>query len=249
MPIIVCRESLVDNDVMTFMNLIYLGHITDRVPILPMFTPSWHIGHDTPVITFGAVFDVPRFIQESGIPILEWHEVKLPYDPSFTNATYDKVSDHDTVENAHSEASNPTLEPLGCWNLWQAVQHSDPKPRGSPIPALLGLDLSYTLSPDWVKMIPGYEHDKGASFWALARLAYGKDREENLGRGMTRSDVRGELRDPDTDVLCFDYLYYVGGHQVCVDFIVRLTVLGVLMLCAADDGVRVRLLTGMEICG
>lgn len=216
------------------MNMIYLGHITDRVPILPMFTPSWHIGHDAPVITFGAVFDIPRFIQESGIPILEWHEVKLPYDPSFTNSTDDRHNDSDTAEkseNAHPEASNPTLEPLGCWNLWQAVQYSDPKPRGSPIPAILGLDLSYTLSPEWVKMIPGYEHDKGASFWALARLAYGKDREENLGRGMTRSEVRGELRDPDVDVMCFDYLYYVGGHQVCGGFYYSLDRSMVLILC------------------
>jgi hypothetical protein len=55
-------------------NLIYLGVLTDRVPILPPFVPS-HIGADVPPIAFGEVFDVPRLRQAVG-PIVEWHEVK-----------------------------------------------------------------------------------------------------------------------------------------------------------------------------
>lgn len=101
-----------DNDVMTYMNLIYLGIITDRVPVVAMFTPS-HIGGDAPVITFGEVFDVPRFREESGVPLLEWTEVKDP--------------------------ESDVVDELGCWNIWESVQYYEHAPRGSSIPDWLGL--------------------------------------------------------------------------------------------------------------
>ena len=97
---------------MTYMNLIYLGFITDRVPVVAMFTPS-HIGGDAPVITFGEVFDVPRFIRESGIPLLEWLEVKDP--------------------------ESDVIDDIGCWNIWEAVQYYEHYPRGSSVPDWLKL--------------------------------------------------------------------------------------------------------------
>jgi hypothetical protein len=63
-------------------------------------------------------------------------------------------------------------------------------------------------------MIPGYEHDKGASFWSLARLAYSADRLANLREDVLPSPIHGVILDPDEHLLCYDYLYYVGGHQV-----------------------------------
>ena len=41
-------------------------------------------------------------------------------------------------------------------------------------------DISYTRAPEWVKQIPGYEHDKCSTFATLSRLAYPEDREKNL---------------------------------------------------------------------
>jgi hypothetical protein len=98
------------------MNLIYLGYITDRVPILAAFTPSFHIGHDSPVMPFSEVFDIPRFISESGISILEWSEVK--------------------------DSASEFIDDIGCWNVWEAVQYEEHKPRGSAIPSVLGLGMS-----------------------------------------------------------------------------------------------------------
>lgn len=95
------------NDVMTYGNLIYLALITDRIPILPMFTPS-HIGGGVPPIAFGEVFDVPRLRKLLGKPVLEWREVK------------DERSD--------------VMDELGCWNLWQAVQYRESYPRPSIVP-------------------------------------------------------------------------------------------------------------------
>lgn len=55
---------------------------------------------------------------------------------------------------------------------------------------------------------------KGSSFWALARLGYPEDRQRHLREDIRPSPLHGAVLDPDDHLLCFDYLYYVGGHQV-----------------------------------
>ncbi len=88
--------------------------ITDRVPVIPMFTPS-HIGGSVPPIAFGDVFDVPRLRKALNKPIIEWRDVKDP-------------------------ASNQ-LDNLGCWNVWESSQFYEPHPRGSPVLYHLGLGM------------------------------------------------------------------------------------------------------------
>jgi len=84
--------------------------ITDRVPIVGLFTPS-HGEEGT--IGFSEVFDLPRFRKALGIPILEWDEVKDP-------------------ESEH-------IDDLGCWNVWGTVQLDNEEPRLSNTPYLAGL--------------------------------------------------------------------------------------------------------------
>lgn len=62
--------------------------------------------------------------------------------------------------------------------------------------------------------MPGNEHNKGASFWSLARLAYPEDRSRSLGRNVLSSPLHKVQLPPDEHMLCYDYLYYVGGDQV-----------------------------------
>lgn len=93
-------------------NLIYLGLITDRVPVIPMFTPS-HIGGSVPPIPFGDVFDMHRLRQLLGKPVLEWRDIKDPQSES--------------------------IDDLGCWNTWQAVQYHEARPRYSVAPLHLKL--------------------------------------------------------------------------------------------------------------
>ncbi|KAI0801075.1 hypothetical protein C8Q74DRAFT_465353 [Fomes fomentarius] len=173
------------NDVMTYANLIYLGSLTDRVPIIGMFTPS-HIGGHVPPIAFGEVFDVPRFNNESGIQILEWDEVKDP--------------DSDVVDD------------LGCWNVWEAVQDNEHHPRNSAVPDWLKLDISYTKAPSWLKLYPDSPHDLCSTFWALARLSYPLDRLKNIGNP-SPSPLHNATSDPDDHLLCYDYLYYACAQQ------------------------------------
>ncbi|RDB28949.1 hypothetical protein Hypma_015821 [Hypsizygus marmoreus] len=173
------------NDVMTYINLIYLGIITDRIPIIPMFTPS-HIGGAVPPIDFGLVFDVPRLRTALGKPVLEWHQVK----------------------NRHSQE----LDEIGCWNTWEAVQEREAYPRRSQVPEHLKLDISYTKAPTWIKVIPHFEHDMHSSFWSLAALAFPEARSANLVPPL-KSPQNHVLLPPDEQLLCYDYLYYVCANQ------------------------------------
>ncbi|KAJ6575269.1 hypothetical protein B0H19DRAFT_635080 [Mycena capillaripes] len=174
------------NDVFTYINLIYLGLITDRVPIIPEFIPS-HIGGHVPPIPFGQVFDVPRLRNELGKPVLEWREVK-----DYQNGTF--------------------VDDLGCWNVWEAVQYREAFPRRSRIPDDLKLDISYTKAPTWIKMIPNFEHDQHVTFWSLATLAFPTTREASLVPPLP-SPKHGVSLPPDEHILCYDYLYYVSAHQ------------------------------------
>ncbi|KAI0778374.1 hypothetical protein BD413DRAFT_508781 [Trametes elegans] len=173
------------NDIMTYANLIYLGAVTDRVPVVGMFTPS-HIGGDVPPIPFGEVFDVPRYNRESNTPIVEWYEVKDP--------------------------ESEVVDDLGCWNVWEAVQFNEHHPRGSSVPDWLKLDISYTKAPNWIKLIPDYPHDMCSTFWSLARLSFPEERSKNLGNPLP-SPQHNVTLDPDEHMLCFDYLYYACAQQ------------------------------------
>ncbi|KAH8825520.1 hypothetical protein DL96DRAFT_1499772 [Flagelloscypha sp. PMI_526] len=172
------------NDVMTYMNLIYLALLTQRVPIIPHFTPGWVTGSS---IEFGLVFDVPKLSEALGIPILEWHGVK---DPQST-----------------------TVDTLGCWNIWQTVQDDVAKPRDSAAPGDLGLDISYTQTPRWVRL---YEqgNQNHATFWALARLGFPQGQRMAQEQAPTLpAPLSGQVIKPDSQLLCMDYLYYVCAHQ------------------------------------
>jgi hypothetical protein len=77
--------------------------LTERVPIVGLFTPS-HIGGDENAL-FSEVFDIDYLSDKIGMPVLEWHEVK------------------------NLSTQTPEIEDIGCWSVWQAVQVREPTPR------------------------------------------------------------------------------------------------------------------------
>ncbi|PFH49812.1 hypothetical protein AMATHDRAFT_146793 [Amanita thiersii Skay4041] len=168
------------NDVITYMNLLYLATVTERIPVIGMFIPS-HIGFEVESIDFGKVFDVPRLSKALNIPVLEWHEVK----------------DRNSTET----------DELGCWNVWEAVQDREHKPRPSRLVDRLKLDISYTKAPTWVKILPNYEHDLHSSFFSLASLGFPEVRAESLVPPL-ESPINHARLPPDEHMLCYDYLYY-----------------------------------------
>jgi len=177
------------NDVMTYGNLIYLGLITGRVPVLGMFNPS-HGDWDLDPIPFSEVFDIPRLSRAINLPIIEWLDVK-----NFTSP-------------------DAELDAIGCWSVWQSSQFHDPDPRGSYSADQVLLDISYTKSPAWIKLIPNYEHDNHVSFWSLASLSFPETRLLALrGTTPTPSEERHVYLPPDEQLLCYDYLYYACTNQ------------------------------------
>ncbi|KAJ7708791.1 hypothetical protein B0H17DRAFT_1030880 [Mycena rosella] len=173
------------NDVLLYMNLLYLGLITERVPVIPYFTPT-HVGGSAPTLAFGEVFDLPRLQKAIGAPILEWHQVKDP--------------------------ESESVDALGCWSVWQAVQSFNTEAHFTSATARLKLDVSYTAAPRWIKMDPGNDEDPHATFWNLASLAFPDTRAANL-QSSALSPTQGAALPPDEQMLCYDYLYYVGASH------------------------------------
>ncbi|KZT30814.1 hypothetical protein NEOLEDRAFT_1174185 [Neolentinus lepideus HHB14362 ss-1] len=218
------------NDVMTAANLIYLGLITDRTPIVPPFTPS-HIGGDVPPIPFGEVFNVSRLAQALGTPVLEWHDVKevrnnselgwsLPFVP--TQSGPEGVEADGEIEGEQRPPQNSweaQQDVVGCWEVWESVQSDEHFARRSAVPQWLGLDISYTQLPPSIKLVPDYVHDQHTTFWALAQYSYPEGRADALARipdggaELTHpAQASGETLDPDEQMMCLDYLYYVAAH-------------------------------------
>ncbi|KII91730.1 hypothetical protein PLICRDRAFT_104708 [Plicaturopsis crispa FD-325 SS-3] len=174
------------NDVMTYANLIYLGSITERVPVIPKFTRNVvHVEGDIPPIAFGEIFDIPRLSAAVGTPILEWPEVK------------DEESDH--------------TDELGCWSVWDAVSSED-QARPSDAPIWIGVDISYTRAPSYIKLEPNSPSERFSTFWSLATLSYPDKRNSHLVAPRP-SPEHGVMLPPDEQMLCFDYLYYVCAFE------------------------------------
>ncbi|KAJ7493300.1 hypothetical protein B0H11DRAFT_2277373 [Mycena galericulata] len=175
------------NDVIHDMNLLYLAMITERIPVIPYFTPT-HVGRGlAPTLAFGEVFDIPRLQEAIRTRILEWHQVKDP--------------------------KSETVDTMGCWSVWMAVQSTNTEAHFTSVPPRLKIDVSYTTAPNWVSMLPGEDGDPHAGFWSLATLAFPQTRAMNL-QSPSVSPIHGVSLPPEEQMLCYDYLYYVGAHHV-----------------------------------
>ncbi|KAJ7230619.1 hypothetical protein GGX14DRAFT_344179, partial [Mycena pura] len=173
------------NDVLLYMNLLYLAIITERIPVIPYFTPT-HVGGSAPTIAFGDVFDLPRLQKELGMRILEWHQVKDP--------------------------QSDIVDVMGCWSVWKGVQSFNTESHFTSATSRLKLDVSYTTAPRWIKMDPNNDGDPHATFWALASLAFPEMRAASL-QTSALSPIHKASLPPDEKMLCYDYLYYVGAFN------------------------------------
>ncbi|KAK7031515.1 hypothetical protein R3P38DRAFT_818327 [Favolaschia claudopus] len=172
------------NDVLLYMNLLYFAMITERVPVIPYFTPT-HVGKgNAPTLPFGEVFDIPRIENATGLRILEWHQVK--------------------------DSESEVVDTLGCWSIWKAVQSFNTEPHFTSAPGRLKLDVSYTTAPRWIKM-DSNDQNAFATFWTIASLAFPETRARNL-QAPTLSPIRSVALPPDEHMVCYDYLYYVGTY-------------------------------------
>jgi hypothetical protein len=181
--------------------MIYLGTITDRVPIIPPFAPDHHIcqsllfsfknnflilpsASSAGIIPFGDIFDLGHLRYVLRRPILEWRDVKkLPN---------------------HNPYSTSEIEDLGCWS-----SHAK-----KPIPAEnvlhhLGLDVAYTRVPHETRLKPHDSEDHHVVFSQLAATIY-PVRPLVSPQSLPRfaPSRLGHSLSPDDKLTCFDFLYY-----------------------------------------
>ncbi|KAJ7109973.1 hypothetical protein C8R44DRAFT_842428 [Mycena epipterygia] len=175
-----------NNQVINMMNLIYLGIITDRVIVLPNYILTHNNDHERAPLAFGDVFDIPRLKRALGKQILDWREVK--------------------------DVNSTSLDDLGCWAVWPAVQTRETVERGGEVRENLNLDVSYTTAPAWVKLIPNSADDAHSTFWGLASLGFPSTQAANLIPPRPSLKHRVSLP-PDHHLLCYDFLYFVAAHQ------------------------------------
>ncbi|KAF7359917.1 putative O-fucosyltransferase-like protein [Mycena venus] len=130
------------NQVIQYMNLLYLARLTERVPIIPRFRPV-HLDGNVSHIDFGDIFDLPRLRKELKTPILEWREVK--------------------------DLRSEMVEDLGCWDIQYKTWEAESLYLEPPVD--LNLDISYTPVPQWVhNSLEADKNDRSMYLWPLASL-------------------------------------------------------------------------------
>ncbi|CDO74776.1 hypothetical protein BN946_scf185001.g24 [Trametes cinnabarina] len=173
------------NDQITIGNLIYLGMITGRVPILPPFTS--YIDAVAQPLPFSEIFDVPRLVRAIDSPVLEWHIVK-------------------DLDLAHAHASR---DHIGCWNIWEVDNVFSDGPRGNI--SYTRAPPSVKLIPGYEHD----SHSSFWSLAKLAFPQGRADALAKPDENPTRpSEGNQVVLPPDEQLLCYDYLYYVCALEV-----------------------------------
>jgi hypothetical protein len=160
---------------------------TERIPVLVPF-PAWaHVPESAGPLRISEVFDVRHFSETTGIPILEWNDIKK-FPMNMTGAR---------------EATD--VETIGCWSV-QAQTHGNPRKNHASY--VVRLDVSWTATGR-VTILPVAEDY--ASLPQLATLAYPNRRRLALQEHhpLPSEKLKASLV-PDEHLLCYDFLYFVG---------------------------------------
>lgn len=196
------------NQFMAITNLIYLSTLLSHIPIIPGFVARPHVPVQAGYRAVSDVFDVDRWARAVGKDILEWKDVK------------------DLRGLQNRRADDGTLgaderDELGCWSTWAASNLQEHRPHGSNfILGQLNIDVSHTAVPRAARLFQiGRDEDLHLTFSGLATLAQSTAAKPNplsseeLG-AVYPAQKSGHKRLPDTQVLCFELLYYLtGSHQ------------------------------------
>ncbi|KAF8160716.1 hypothetical protein B0H34DRAFT_697820 [Crassisporium funariophilum] len=178
------------NQFMNYVNMIYLGTLSDRVPILPPFAPDHHISSSAGVIPFADIFDLSHLRRVLQTPILEWRDVKTL--PSHLSS---------------DPYSATEIEDLGCWSTRE--ESSSEPIRAENVVHHLGLDVSYTRVPSQTRFKPKDPNEPHVVFSQLAASVFPVDpiKPPDALPNFAPSPL-GHNLPPDVSLTCYDRLYY-----------------------------------------
>ncbi|KAG6911162.1 hypothetical protein DXG01_003902 [Tephrocybe rancida] len=175
---------------MSYVNMIYLATISDRIPIVPPFAPDHHISPSAGPLPFGEIFDLNELRNRIRKPVLEWSDVKsLP-----PRLSLDAPS---------------SVEQIGCWS-------TRPPEQKEPILAQnllhhLGLDISYTRLPPHTRQDPVLAAHGHISLIPLAEKIYPLSPLSNAeDKTLMAQSPNGAKLSPGNHLACFDFMYYAS---------------------------------------
>ncbi|RXW21234.1 hypothetical protein EST38_g4627 [Candolleomyces aberdarensis] len=183
------------NEFIGAMQLIYLGILTQRIPILAPIIPAAHVSEHAGNLDFGDVFNLTTLRDTLRHPILEWRDVK-------TMSPNVSIMDN-------TDREDPALESLGCWSN---QKRSFDEPNGSTESEnVLKLDLSYTRVPAFAFLNP---QDEGEMFVSLSALAAaiqpGHPHPGAKNLPLLAESRFGAKMEPDEQLACFDLMFYAS---------------------------------------
>ncbi|KAF8913684.1 hypothetical protein CPB85DRAFT_1433872 [Mucidula mucida] len=184
-----------------FTNMIYLGIISERVPVVPPFAPCEHISPDASILPFGDIFDMEYLRAALRTPILEWSDIKTtPPSPHFDSPP----------------PPTPISEPLGCWTSRERTEPDAIQADG--FFSHLKLDVAYTRLPDFTYRSSRPEENY-VNTWGISSLIFpdpeGVSKHAHTEWPLLRASPEGVGVSPDVQMACFDTLYYMGtGAEV-----------------------------------
>ncbi|KAF6754168.1 hypothetical protein DFP72DRAFT_1009754 [Ephemerocybe angulata] len=182
------------NQFIAFMNLIYLGLQSERIPVIPPFTPS-HMSDNAGALRFGTVMNMTSLSKVLRRPILEWSDVK-------------DYPANGSVILTH-KPTDPAVEHIGCWSL---RQRSLKIPVWVPMSEnVLKIDLSFTRVPGFAFFEEKEESELQLKFPALASLIVPKHpHPASKNQPLMAPSKMGSKLPPDEHMACFDFMYYIS---------------------------------------
>ncbi|TFK25220.1 hypothetical protein FA15DRAFT_703919 [Coprinopsis marcescibilis] len=179
------------NEFLSYIHLIYLGYISNRVPIVPPFVPDEHIPWTAGSLQFGSVFNLTRVRSHLRLPVLDWSDVKTL--PSLSSPEHSYL--------------NPNVEAIGCWST---RVRTEPNPiNAQNTERLLGLDVSYTRVPQFTRLYPHDAGDSNVVFHGLsATITPNHPFESPETYPLMSASPSGSRLAPDEHLSCYDFLYY-----------------------------------------
>ncbi|KAJ2914441.1 hypothetical protein MD484_g5968, partial [Candolleomyces efflorescens] len=193
------------NEFIAYMNLIYLGLQSGRIPIVPPIVPAAHISG---ILPFSQAFNLSTLRSTLRRPILEW--------------TLDVKRITNTSAIHETSPSDKALDHFGCWST---------RPRSSKHPSYirtsenaLKLDLTFTRIPAYAYLDSGDPNEVHTTFSGLgAAILPNHTRHlppvaaEKQLQVMAPSRFGKEL-EPGEQLACFDFLYYVTSGMERFEF-------------------------------
>ncbi|KAJ3513915.1 hypothetical protein NLJ89_g2685 [Agrocybe chaxingu] len=183
------------NQFMSYVNMIYMGIISDRIPIISPFGPDDHISYEAGTLQFSRVFNLTQAKKTLNRPLLEWHELKQEGPPT------------SVLEPAQHDG-----EALGCWST---RHETDPNPlRVRSVVTHLKLDIAYTRIPLNARHSPDNKDHDFLVFNQLVPYIYPKNPwQKPSSFPLMQASPLGKKLPPDEQLACFDFLYYVTSSR------------------------------------